>query len=294
MPYLQNAKNAGYNTAILSFYLPSGYPTAHNLPGAPVGSPLLYATATNGGYAPTKIPGLDVLMSVGGDQLIPPIDDLSFATAFGIEVGQFAANNGFDGLDFDIENMAFNSDLTVPWLIELTNRARESYFLIKGSIPIITHAPQSPYFNHAFAPSTVRDYTDFVRLIGDNVSWYNIQFYNQNHGQSEGVCTDDSGATIDCCYTTSIGLTTTSASDCPTNPDTSIAEIIAGGVPWQKLIVGKSIRASDGEGGQIFLPKTLKTLLTTTPETFYGGIMGWSWDGTAATFCNALYGAECT
>lgn len=294
-PYLAKIAASGYTIAIMAFYLPGN---SGSKPNTVPGSAHDAAQAWNRSLPVTKPPGLKILLSVGGSDFFPDASNMNFANAFGIEVGAYAATNSFDGLDFDIENFGtyFGNPWTadvVPWLIMLTNSARASYISTSnGRMPIITHAPQGPYFSHAFVPNNFQTYADFSQLIGDNVSWYNVQFYNQGPGnQNDGVCTDlNTNQAIPCCYSTAMSLATSSQSACPSFAwGSSVTEIINLGVPFQKVIVGKPIRSIDGGGGQV--PGGINPLLGTLN---YGGIMGWEWDGTSSTACSALFGAPCT
>jgi chitinase len=98
-------------------------------------------------------------------------------------VGDWVAKYHFDGVDIDYEESEAFYDPTAAaysgttFLIGLT-RALASQLPPKQRI--ITHAPQSPYWDpkwrNAGAP-----YREIWDAVGDDISWVNNQFYNNQH-----------------------------------------------------------------------------------------------------------------
>jgi len=227
-------------------------------------------------------------MSVGGATLAPNWDVVDTANTLGAAAGMYAAVNGFHGLDFDLEAAPGDNawDGTRPnskkleWIIALTSTAIAAFYQASGKTPIITHAPQAPYFTDWVAGGASRNYIAVEQHFGAQISWYNVQFYNQG-------C--DNPTTGVCCYTTAAGLATHSASDCTAFPGSSVAEITAAGIPAHKIVIGKPMTTGDQYGGGGYVANGIAPLIGTTP---YGGVMAWQWHGPASA-CNLLLGAPC-
>ena len=274
-PLLESVAAQGYNTVILAFYLGDG-PTDAAVTWTTVANGLNSNPVVAGTFSTTVPPGMKLLVSAGGANFnMSSVDP----TVFGTAVGTWAAQNNLDGIDFDIENLLSGATANDPWpsyidwLTKSTTAAYNSYLSTANKAPIITHAPQGPYFGpvggNLWAGST-GGYTAVEKAVGKYINWYNIQFYNQ-------------GGT---CYSTTTGLTTNSASDCPVFAGTSINEIVSYGIPANKIVVGKPL-ASYGFNGFI------SNLAGALDGVSYGGIMGWQWDGTPATSCATLLGQPC-
>lgn len=280
---------AGYNCLILAFYLDTT---------GPVDSALTWQEYSNsqgnlpGGVPLVRPPGLKILVTAGGSTVSLAKTAVD-PTVWGTAVGKWAATYGMDGIDFDLENASpGDANWGGPWtpnsagvntgyvdfIGKVTIAAYNAYQQQTGRPPIITHAPQAPYFGTALNTWTgtiSKGYTDVEKQYGKYITAYNVQFYNQGCAGSL------------CCYTTPAGLMTTSAGDCSGMPGTSVAEIIAAGIPASKLIIGKPIKSTDGSNG--FFPD-LSTAITLAPNA---GIMGWQWSSDADS-CKALFGAPCS
>ena len=274
-PLLASIAAQGYNTVIFAFYLGTGATDAASTWSTAANGLNVTPTAA-GSFSTTVPPGMKLLVSAGGSNFYMSSAD---PTVFGTAVGTWAANNLMDGIDFDIENLTTGSSTDDPWpayiawLSTSTIAAYNTYKSITNKVPIITHAPQGPYFGPVGGSLWVGPtggYTGLEKAIGQYISWYNIQFYNQ-------------GGT---CYTTTTGLTTKSASDCPVFAGTSINEIISYGIPANKIVVGKPLSTYGTTGFMSNLAGALNGIS-------YGGIMGWQWDTTSATSCATLLGQAC-
>ena len=128
----------------------------------------------------------------------------------------------------DLENFgpgftATGTDDAVSWVVTATEAARS----VLGPGPLITHAPQAPYFGPvgaAGAPywtGVSGGYTAVFQRSSGAIDALLVQFYNQGGS----------------CYTTYAGLFRNSASDCPVFPGTSLGEIANSGIPAAAIVV---------------------------------------------------------
>jgi len=105
------------------------------------------------------------------------------------------------------------------WLITFQKKLKE---LLPDHL--ISHAPQAPYF------STIHyrkgGYLTVHNSVGNTIDFYNVQFYNQ------GGTTYNSYETL---FKKSNGW----------SAKTSVSEIVAQGVPANKIVVGKPATAAD-------------------------------------------------
>jgi hypothetical protein len=147
----------------------------------------------------------------------------------------------------------------VTWLTTVTTAARA---VLGTNNKFISHAPQSPYFGpigggSTWWPGSTGGYSGIYQNAASAIDWFNVQFYNQ-------------GST---CYTTEAGLFTSSVSDCSVFPGTSVAEIVAYGIPASKIVVGKYDTATQGSNGYVSAAN-LAPWLVRYPN---GGLMIWQW-----------------
>jgi chitinase len=129
--------------------------------------------------------GKNVLISVGGATgYFPSSAWQQYAqdvNGLAEQIAGYVTANGFSGVDIDYEDdngFAGGPDGTgvydgVTFLIELTNGLAQE---LPPGRNIITHAPQPPYFdpNGRFNNA----YTQIWQGAGNNISWFNCQFYN--------------------------------------------------------------------------------------------------------------------
>ena len=106
----------------------------------------------------------------------------SDAATFGTDVASFAVLNTFDGVDFDMENLAagciggtMTGPDTVNWLMVATLAARR----VLGSDRLLSHAPQAPYFGRvgdetSWAGAT-GCYTGVYQRTSSAIDWLNVQ-----------------------------------------------------------------------------------------------------------------------
>lgn len=185
--------------------------------------------------------GAVVMMTAGGSSESPLSGD---AASYGRAAATAALGLGLDGVDFDIENLnegftfgAMTGDQVVAWLVAASAAARG----VLGSGPLLTHAPQAPYFAGAWT-GPCGGYSAVWKAAaaaGVGISWFNAQYYNQ-------------GAD---CYVTyeSLFLNATGGAGgggCAF-PGTAVAQVVAGGVPGSAIVVGKPLLTADAGSGWV-------------------------------------------
>ena len=129
--------------------------------------------------------GKNVLISIGGAaEYFPSSAWQQYAqdvNGLVEQIAEYVTVNGFNGVDIDYEdNNGFTggTDGTgvydgITFLIELTNGLAQELPLGQN---VITHAPQPPYFDRTGRFNNA--YTQIWRGAGNNISWFNCQFYN--------------------------------------------------------------------------------------------------------------------
>ncbi|CAM3928916.1 Glycosyl hydrolases family 18 [Vibrio aerogenes CECT 7868] len=207
-----------------------------------------------------KQQGKRCLLSVGGSTFKPQTDDLSSAQAFGTGAAEFALQHGFDGVDFDIENIQLNST-SLAWLAKATNACLS----VSGAENLsISHAPQGPYFTGPGGYAALESATQ------GRIDAYYIQYYNQ------GTWAYQSYENYDSMFATTYN---DSGRDYA-NP-TSITSISQQqGIPAEKLYVGKPVSTKDLDGTGYLSPEDLTAILKQAKAAGigFGGIMGWCID----------------
>jgi len=270
----------GYNVINLAFWL---YDNPADFVGV-WGSAPASAKQSAIDYAHSK--GAIIMVACGGGTESPfdhsPAD-------YGTKIGQWAANNKLDGVDFDLENFAAGflapgktSQVTIDWVVTANNAARSAFAAIRGSQPIISHAPQGPYFGKIGDASTWAGTSGGYSAVESKtkIDFYNVQFYNQ-------------GTT---CYTSYESLFVRSAAGCDVFPGTSISEIHASGIPMEKIVLGKPLLAGDASNG-FTAGSALKTMIATAKSNninWDAGVMFWMFHGadqqSARGMLQSLYG----
>jgi chitinase len=189
--------------------------------------------------------GKNVLISVGGEYF-PSSDWQQYAQDVNGLVEQIAGYvtaNGFSGVDIDYEDdYGFTGVYDgVTFLIELTNGLAQE---LPPGQNVITHAPQPPYFDGNARYNDA--YTQIWQGAGNNISWFNCQFYNNPRYSSSA------------------------------SSKVSYYEIFADITGASKLLMGVPLNpASSGylPLGQ-FTSQVIAPLLQTFGSAF-GGVMGW-------------------
>lgn len=140
---------------------------------------------------------------------------------------------------------------------------------------IITHAPQAPYF----APYIQGDaslypagaYLTVDQEAGSLIDFYNIQFYNQGKGvydYAEGLFNVSGGWA----------------------PQTSINEIIANGVPQNKVVLGKPVTTKNAHSGWMSATDLNNAIKANYAYNGWNtGVMFWQFKSDLdGSFCNAV------
>lgn len=254
----------GYNVIILAFWLNSG----------PADFAQVWAAAPPDqrqaaiDYAHQH--GAIIMVSCAGSTESPYTYD---ANAYGSSIGRFAAGNLLDGIDFDLENFGpgfvaagKNAQEIQQWLSTSNAAARNAFASARGVQPVISHAPQAPYFGKVGDTNSWAGSTGGYSGVEQNadVDFYNVQFYNQ-------------GAT---CYVDYQGLFENSA-NCPAFPGTSVKEIQSYGIPLSKIVVGKPLLQADASNGWVS-PASLKSFVDQAKASlgWNAGVMFWMFHGT--------------
>ncbi|EIW78011.1 glycoside hydrolase family 18 protein [Coniophora puteana RWD-64-598 SS2] len=246
----------GYNTFLLSFWMSTGAADQ-----AVMWSQMDAATRTST-KAEYEKAGIKLMVSAFGSSEAPTTsgaDPVKTADSLATWVIQY----GLDGVDIDYEDFqAMNKkDGTAEnWLIKFTTELRKK---LPSPQYVITHAPVAPWFSGAPTyPSGA--YLAVDKAVGSMIDWYNIQFYNQ---YTE--------------YTTCDGLLTKSSSQWPKS---SVFEIAASGVPFNKLVIGKPATTGDQTNGGFMSTGDLATCIKTAKgKGWDAGVMTWQYpDGDSA------------
>jgi len=254
------AAENSYNVINLSFWLSSG----------PVDAAMVWADALT--YCSTENPWgnttaeiqkawLDAYHSAGKKVLISCFGATEFPTSQGLnpvttaqQIAQFVITNQFDGVDLDYEdNNAMDAGTGVSWIVQCTQTLAS---LLPGYI--ISHAPQAPYFMTSYPQE---GYLGVNSQVGNSITWYNVQFYNQ--GTSDYL-------TYQTVFVSSDGWAT----------NTSILQIAAAGIPLQKIVLGKPVtQAGVSNTGYVDL-STLTSIVDQglSSSSWRAGIMGWEYD----------------
>lgn len=217
-------------------------------------------------YAHSK--GANIIVSVGGSSYgngsIPTDYTLGGGAAYGTAAANFALENNLDGIDLDMENFTntfgtysgMTKEQSIAWLTDATYAARN----VLGSGAIITHAPQSPYFNVEFA----NGYFDFfVQLPTPKpINYLLIQYYNQ-------------GATY-------LDYVSQMINNDNFHPGTAVAQLITRGIPKEFIVVGKLMQPSDGDPNSWVSPQEIgqwveKAKTDADVYNWNTGISTWQW-----------------
>ncbi|KAF8519829.1 glycoside hydrolase family 18 protein [Gautieria morchelliformis] len=232
----------GFNTLILSFLLASGAADQADA------WTQLSASQRSSIKANYKANGITLLVSAFGSTESPTTDGKD-PTALAQGMANWVKTWGMDGIDVDYEDFkAVSKGTAVGWLKTFTTVLRNN--LPAGQF-VITHAPVAPWFGQG------QPYSQLDASVGHLIDWYNVQFYSQ--GTAYTTCT-----------------TLVSASGDPF-PGTSVLEIVASGVPQQKVVIGKPGTPADDPHINGFLEtKTLaQCLVQAKAKGWNAGVMAW-------------------
>jgi chitinase len=200
--------------------------------------------------------GIKILVSAFGATEFPTSAGVD-PVACGTKLANFVKQNQLDGVDLDWEdNAAMEAGKGEAWLVSITKTLRN--LLPKSQGYIISHAPQAPYFMGA--PKYPNGgYLTVDKEVGDQIDFYNIQFYNQ------GTSTYDSYATL---FQTANGWAT----------GTSVHELMSKGIPASRILVGKPVTTGDATNTGYVPVNTLAGLFSQAKGNGWSsGFMGWQY-----------------
>ncbi|KAI0766605.1 glycoside hydrolase family 18 protein [Trametes elegans] len=248
----------GFNTFLLSFWLTEGaWDKAQE-----------WTTLTAAQRATVKsqyaAAGIKLLVSAFGSTDTPTSsgnDPVGTANSIAAWVKQY----NLDGVDVDYEDFnAMNGGTAENWLISFTRQLRSQ---LPAGDYIITHAPVAPWFTPNRYPGG--GYLKVHQQVGSLIDWYNVQFYNQ--GASE--------------YTTCAGLLTSSSSAVP---NSAVFQIIASGVPANKVVIGKPANTGDASSGYM-APATLAGCVAQAKsQGWTSGVSTWEYPDAAASWIQTV------
>lgn len=194
--------------------------------------------------------GVKFIISCGGATETPQFNVPG--TEYGRRAAEFASQNGFDGVDFDIEGFKPGNDgKGTKWLVDATREAKRIF-----PTSFLSHAPQAPYFTPVYSSN----YLDVHEQVGNLIDFYNIQFYNQVTTRYDTYQTlfevADGGS-----------------------PGTAVRQILGKGIPLQHIVVGKPITKA-GAANTGFVPMDQLADIFRTAKNrgiLPRGFMGWQW-----------------
>ncbi|PRP89490.1 hypothetical protein PROFUN_01353 [Planoprotostelium fungivorum] len=228
--------------------------------------------------------GVKVMVSAFGATEFPTnLDPVTVAT----NLANFVKNNHLDGVDIDWEDSAAfevgqvrlstsqeASDTTQAgkgeaWLVSLTRTLRQ----LLPRPYLISHAPQAPYFINSTAQYPKGAYLTVDREAGEDIDFYNVQFYNQG---------DSSYDTCEKLLFTAGGFF----------HSTSLFEIAAAGVKLDKIVIGKPIgRAGVVNTGFMEVNDIATCVRQAVSKGWKGGVMGWEFKLDNNNWSNTLAAA---
>jgi chitinase len=191
--------------------------------------------------------GKNVLISVGGGGGFPSSAYQTYAQNVNTLVSQivtFVTQFGFNGVDIDYEDSSgFTGSYDgVGFLTALTTA-------LAGELPsgqnIITHAPQTPYWDSCWNNAP---YAQIWQEVGNQIAWINNQFYNNPAWDA--------------------------------TPDLKVQwyQNVAAIIGAQKLMLGALVAQMGHDEGFLPLDQMVANVITPLQITFgsqFGGVMGW-------------------
>ena len=199
--------------------------------------------------------GIKIMVSAFGSTENPTSQKYDAITCAD-NLASYVTKNQLDGVDIDWEDTAAFQTASgggEAWLIKFTTQLRS-----KLPNAIITHSPQAPYFGgKTLYPNNA--YLAVDKAVGSTIQFYNVQFYNQ-------------GSTS---YNTSNSLFNVSGGWAR---GTSVNEIIAKGIPKEKIVVGKPATPTDAYSPSSYMsPRDLNAAFVAAYKynQFKTGCMFW-------------------
>jgi len=167
---------------------------------------------------------------------------------YGRTLAEDAVKYMFDGVDFDVElqpgnNGPFQDGTMQQFILDASNAAREVFTAAGKPDALITHAPQAPYLGVWTGEATM-GYTGILKEPDCPIDFVNIQFYNQ----------------CPTCYSTYESLMIdgdAEGGDHSLTGESAVAQMIANGVPPEKIVIGKPIGPTGYANNGYVSPKDL-------------------------------------
>jgi chitinase len=237
---LAGIANLPYTDVIVAFLIPDSH---LNLVGA--GGAFDDNLQTN--IRALQNAGKNVLISFGGAVFASAAYRSYAQNVNGLvnQIVNFVTRYGFNGVDIDYEdNAGFSGDYDgIGFLSNLTSGLYQA--LLPSGRNIITHAPQTPYWDQNFLNAP---YAKIWQRAGNQIAWINNQFYDNRDY-------DKDAATKVFWYQ-------------------KVAAIIGA----QKLLVGALVADTGQDEGYITLDDMINNVIKPLKATFgsqFGGVMGW-------------------
>ncbi|KAF7983288.1 hypothetical protein HWV62_22945 [Athelia sp. TMB] len=272
---------AGYNVFAISFYLLSGATDqAQDWAEMTAAQRSAIKTAYNAA-------GISLIVSAFGSSDNPASSGAD-PTTIAQAIATWVTTYDLDGVDVDFEDeTAFNKGdgSGEQWLITFTTALRAA--LPSGQY-LISHAREFSPTPTTCSPQLMNlqavapwfepaprwgggGYLLVDQKVGSMIDFYNVQFYNQ--GVDEYV---------DCA-----GLLTTSSSAWP---NTALFQIIASGIPSDKLLIGKPGTAADATNGYVD-PTSLATCVAqAVSQGWHAGVMVWQFPDAGSAWIETVRG----
>lgn len=157
-------------------------------------------------------------------------------------------------MDIDYEDLACfiqHPDICIDWLVKLVKTLHTTLHS-----PLITISPLAPWYSPRVYD---RAFLKLNEKVGDIISWFNIQYYNQGNDA----------------YTDCNSLFTDTSSKSDYTSKTSVAALIEAGLDPNKIVIGKPATRADASNG-FMDDHVLADCLREFPRAGeLGGLMKW-------------------
>lgn len=250
----------GFNTLAISFLLASG----------PADQAQTWADLSDSDRKAAKKAyndaGISVIVSAFGETESPTTDGTD-PTSTANTMAEWVIKYDLDGIDVDYEDFdAFNKGAAAQtWLNTFTKALRKK---LPAGQYTISHAPVAPWFSDSYENG---GYLAIDKAVGDDIDWYNIQYYNQGTDM----------------YTDCEGLLTKSGSSFP---NTAVMQIADAGVDLNKIVIGKPGIASDASDGFLSTSTLASCVKQAQAKGWNAGVMSWEYPHADTKWATAVRG----